>query len=149
MSQAQEKPPPVELDLGELTMPEPQRLDIPWVFRAACHIKDPEVVGRVLHFGLVLDCGFHLYKQIECFLEGVLVVEGHEALAVAFAESWASCGAPNWLEVWTLRDRGFDCPVHVHRFELDGETLQVSSRTSLADELREQGLVVRLEDVDA
>ena len=149
MTEPQEKPPPIVLDLGELAMPEAQVLEVPWVFRAACHMKEPEVIGRVLHFDLVLDLGFRMYKQLGGFLEGVLIVEGHEAIAVAFAESWAANGQPNWLEVWTLHKRSYDCPVHVYRFELDIETLQVSSRTSLADALHEQGLAVRLEEASS
>ena len=152
-------------DLGVVEVPTASRVEDAWIFRAACHLKNVETSAGVLMFGLTLDLGFGIYHQIKALLGGVLLVEGREHLAAAFAENWAANGLPNPLEVVTLelsaaalsrhrvssprrRSYGFRWLVHVYRVELALETLEVLGRTSLVDALEEQGLVTRLERVE-
>jgi len=136
-------------DLGVVEVPTASRVEDAWIFRAACHFKNVETSAGVLMFGLTLDLGFGIYHQIKALLGGVLLVEGREHLAAAFAENWAANGLPNPLEVVTLElSYGFRWLVHVYRVELALETLEVLGRTSLVDALEEQGLVTRLERVE-
>lgn len=136
------------IDLGVVEAPTPEKLDEPWIFRAACHLKKPEVTAGVLVFGVILDLGFGIYRQINTMLEGVLVRDDMADLAVAFADNWAANGQPNPLEVCTLGSHGELWGVHVYRIELAIETLDVLGRVSLADALLEQGLVERVEDAE-
>jgi len=136
------------IDLGVVEVPTPEKLDEPWIFRAACHLKKPEATAGVLCFGLILDLGFGIYRQIDAMLEGVIVASGKSDLAVSFADNWAANGQPNPLEVCTLNRNGDLWSVHVYRIELDLETLDVLGRTSLGDALEEQGLAVQIKDAE-
>lgn len=142
---SEEKP----IDLGELEVPEPERVDQVWVFRGACRLKDPDVLGRTLVFGLILDLGFGIYRQIDAVLEGVTIDPDLRQIAIEFADNWATNGQPNPLAVTTL-DRSLLCStenrpywlVRVERVELELETLKASGTSSLAAALVEQGLAV-------
>lgn len=129
-----------------LKVPTAEKVDEPWIFRAACALKEPRVyLGRV-DCGLILDLGFGIYKQIDATLEGVTVDKTIADLAVSFATNWAANGQPNPLAVTTLMPAGQRWYVHVERIELDLENLSAVSRSSLADALVEQGLAVRIAD---
>jgi hypothetical protein len=143
------KPETIDLgDLGEVDMPEPERVDQVWTFRAACHLKDPEVLGGMLTFGAILDLGFGIYRQIDAVLDGVNVRGDLDKLFVEFAINWAANGQPNPLAVTTLRPEPLLCNdrgepywrVRVERIELALETLKAKGTSSLAAELVEQGL---------
>ena len=125
-----------------MKLPEPEVLREPWVFRAACHLKDPKCGARNLTFGLVLDLGFYIYRQIRCVLVDVDRIEsGNRPLVEVFAANWAENGSPNPLAATVLhQSQGVLWAVKLERSELDRETLQVVGATSLADELKEQGL---------
>lgn len=132
-----------------IQVPPPSKIHEPWIFRAACHLKEPNADKGNLTFGLILDLGFGIYRQIDAVLEGAIVPAEHKALAVEFATNWAVNGRPNDLEVVTV---GLDkfvperWHVHVYRIELDTETLAPLGRVGLDDALKEQGLVVCLKD---
>ena len=128
--------------VSKLEIPEPEVLREPWVFRAACHLKEPQCLESIFTFRLVLDLGFHIYHQIKCQLLDLGTVERcNRKLVEIFAANWAENGNPNPLEV-TAIGRGLTriWLVKLERSELDRETLQVVGATSLADELKEQGL---------
>ncbi len=139
------------IDMGTLTIPEASTIDEPWIFRASCQLKAPAVVGKALVFGLILDLGFGIYKQIDVVLDGAIVTEGNANLCTVFAENWAANGQPNPLEVITLDQLGLYrvWNIHLYRVELELETLKTLGRTSLVDALVEQGLVERTIDVQA
>lgn len=126
-----------------LSVPEPEIVDEPWTFRAACVVKDLHVDGRFITFRLFLDLGFQIYTEINCLLDGVAIVDGRQEQIAIFVKSWAANGQPNPLHVRTIRDC-FDGAlvwiVRVERTMLDGETLQAVGRESLAAALVEQGL---------
>lgn len=128
-----------------IKVPEAEVLDEPWVFRAANHAKDPKAVEGFVGFGLILDLGFETYRQIEAALAGVIVDTEHTELVVEFVRNWIANAHPNPLTVTTLKHTGHVWLVHVERAELDGETLAVTHKSSLADALVEQGLCKRIE----
>lgn len=136
------------VDMGMLTIPEASTIDEPWIFRAACQLKAPTVNGKALVFGLILDLGFGIYKQIDAVLDGVIVTKGKANLCKVFAENWAANGQPNPLEVITLDACVGRWSVHVYRVELELETLRSLGRSSLVDALVEQGLVERTTNVE-
>lgn len=131
------------VDLGTIDLPEPEVLDEPWRFRAACHLEDPDASAGVLVFGLILDLGFHTYRQISCLLDGYLVRQGMADLAVEFASNWAENGTPNPLEAVTLQRNGNLWHVTLSRVELELETARALGRVGLGVALEEQGLVMR------
>jgi len=135
----------ITMAMGELAAPETEVLSIPWTFRAACYLKDPSVIGGALVFGLILDLGFEIYRQIDCVLDGVAIVEGRERLVVDFASNWAANGDPNKLSATTITRRGRRWLVDLHRAELHLETLKVDGMSSLAHALVEQGIAMAWE----
>lgn len=135
-------------NIGEIEVPEPEVLDEPWRFRAACHLKDPDASAGVLVFGLILDLGFHTYRQISCLLDGYLVRQGVADLVVEFASNWAENGTPNPLEAVTLKRNGDLWHVTLSRAELDIETLKVLGRVTLGEALEEQGLVMKIAETE-
>lgn len=136
-----------KVDLGKLKPPVAEKLSRPWTFRAACRFKEPEVAESRLVFGLILDLGFGIYRQISGVLDGVEIVDSMADLAVSFAANWARNGVPNDLEAHTVgRAWGTIWSIDVRRAELHGETLQVEGFESLADALIKQGLAKKLDD---
>lgn len=118
----------------------------PWIFRAATTLKEPDANAGVLVFGMILDLGFRIYRQIDCMLDGYLVKPGMGDLTVEFAANWAENGEPNPLNVETLEINGGLWCVRVYRVELALETFEVIGRKSLGEALEEQGLVTRIKD---
>lgn len=133
------------INLGALEVPEPERIKEPWIFRGACHLKEPEIVEGRLVFGLILDLGFDTYHEILGVLDGVRLSD--YTIAVDFASNWAENGRPNDLTVCTLgRAWGRIWRVEIKRAELDLETLKVVLKASLADALVEQGLAMKCDN---
>ena len=112
-----------------------------WIFRAACILKGPKVVYNRLRFGLILDLGFNIYREIDCQLADVAICS---TLAQPFADSWCLNGVPNPLKIQTMSNGGSVILVHVERTELSLETLEPIGLTSLADALIEQGLAEKM-----
>jgi hypothetical protein len=130
------------IDLGTFEVPEAEKLQEFWSFRAACVFKNIQIEYGQLCFGLILDLGFGIYCTIHTVLDDVKIKKGIEHLAIEFAENWAKNGEPNQLLVHTLsRCRKRSWLVAIFRRELDLETLKVIGETSLSEALIEQGLV--------
>lgn len=118
----------------------------PWCFRAACRLKEPTVGQNALHFGLILDLGFSIYRTIDAVLADVRPCgQEYDQIIPTFAANWAENGEPNPLSITTVRWRMGVWYVHVERVELDPEKLMAVSKTSLDDALVEQGLCRRLD----
>jgi len=134
----------VVANVVELKPPVAEKIETPWTFRAACHLKEPLSFLGVLRFGVILDLGFGIYRQIQAHLFGVIVVAGKFHLAESFAANWAENGQPNDLIVTTIERGDLGWAVHVERRELD-QALKVTHLSSLADALVEQGLCTQVE----
>jgi len=140
-----EAQPPIMV--GDLDVPEAEIVVEPWIFRAACALRDLDVEGFIT-FSLIVDLGFDTYRKIDCMFATISVVEGKAKLVEEFASNWAVNGAPNPLHVRTIKRSGASINkygeplwvVDVERTMLDVDTLKAIGRESLADALVEQGL---------